>query len=555
MRRWNGWGDTSVEMPLNQAALHFLAERLGSGHPAGEVTLESVSPKVTNSRLPAHPLVKTDAGARIIASLGQSLPDWLRMKYGEIGPVPDAVATPTSGEQVRQLLDYANAQQAVVIPYGGGTSVVGHLACPQGEKPVLCIDLSQLNQLTQLNPESRLATFGAGVVGPKLEEQLKAKGYTLGHFPQSFEYSTLGGWVVTRSSGQQSRKYGRIEQLFAGGKLEAPVGTIDIPTFPASSAGPDLREMIMGSEGRLGILTEATVRVTPLAEHESFHALFFPTWSAAEAAARELAQSTLPLSMLRLSNAVETETNLILAGHAKLIAWLNRYLGWRGCNEGKCLLMIGVTGPLVECRHALRSTRAISSKYGGVYIGTKLGDRWAQNRFRGPYLRNTLWQHGYAVDTVETAADWPRITPLMQAMEAAAHAAFAQHGEKVHAFTHLSHLYPQGSSVYSTFVYRVAPGGYAENLQRWKTFKQAVSEAIVKGGGTISHQHGVGKDHAPYLAAEKGPLGIGAIQTLAHYFDPQGMMNPGKLLGSVDVRFADRVSPGNGLEQGAERDA
>jgi alkyldihydroxyacetonephosphate synthase len=392
------------------------------------------------------------------------------------------------------------------------------------------MNLGRMTRLLHLDKRSQLATLQAGVAGPMLEAQLRAQGYTLGHFPQSFEYSTLGGWVVTRSSGQQSLRYGRIEQLFAGGRLETPVGRLDISTVPASSAGPDLREIVMGSEGRFGVLTEATVRVTPVAEHESFHAIFFPDWASAEAAVRSLVQRKLPLSMLRLSNTVETETNLTLAGHASLIAWLERFLGWRGCGTGKCLLMLGVTGDKRTAAYALAEARRHCRGYGAVYIGTAMGNKWRDNRFKGPYLRNTLWAHGYAADTIETAVDWPRVTSLMQAMEQAAHDAFAEFGERVHAFTHLSHLYPQGSSIYSTFVYRIAPGGFAPNLERWQRYKARVSAAIVDHGGTISHQHGVGRDHAPYLADEKGPLGMATLASLSQHFDPNRIMNPGKLL-------------------------
>ncbi|WP_296449272.1 FAD-binding oxidoreductase, partial [Rhodoferax sp. UBA5149] len=360
--------------------------------------------------------------------------------------------------------------------------------------------------------------------------QLRAHGYTLGHFPQSFEYSTVGGWVVTRSSGQQSLRYGRIEQLFAGGKMESPVGTLTMPTVPAASAGPDLRELVMGSEGRFGILTEATVRVSPLPEHESFHALFFPDWDAAEAAVRALVQRKLPLSMLRLSNAIETETNLTLAGHARLIGWLQRYLSWRGCGEGKCMLMLGVTADTRTARHALREARRLLATYGAVYIGRAMGNKWVANRFKGPYLRNTLWEQGYSADTIETAVDWPQVKHLMLAMEQAARDVFAPYGERVHAFTHLSHLYPQGSSIYSQFVWATAPGGFAPNFERWQRLKAAVATAIAAHGGTVSHQHGVGRDHAAHLADEKGPLGMATLAELCRHFDPKKIMNPGKLL-------------------------
>lgn len=530
MRRWNGWGDDATAMNLGEGARAMLAERLGPGHPAQDARREDLLARIPPSRLPEHPLIDRSPEARLPAAWGESYADWIRKRLGHLPPVPDGVAFVESGEQVRELLDMAHAQRWVVIPFAGGTSVSGHLDCPAGERPVLSIHLGRLNRLLHLDKTSQLATFGAGTPGPLVESQLRAQGYTLGHFPQSFEYSTVGGWVVTRSSGQQSLRYGRIEQLFAGGRMETPAGTLNLPTLPASSAGPDLREIVLGSEGRLGVLTEATVRVSPLPGHESFHALFLPGWDAAEAAVRALVQERLPLSMLRLSNGIETETNLRLAGHERQIALLERYLGWRGCGQGKCLLTLGVTAAPATARHALRAARKLLARHGAVYIGPALGSKWAANRFKGPYLRNTLWELGYSVDTIETAVDWPQVKPLMLAMEQAARDAFAPFGTPVHAFTHLSHLYPQGSSIYAQYVWPTAPGGFAPNFARWQALKKAVAAQIAAHGGTVSHQHGVGRDHAAHLAQEKGPLGMATLAGLCRQFDPHGIMNPGKLL-------------------------
>ena len=531
MRRWNGWGDAATSMSLGEAALAMMTERLGPGRIEVDATRDSLVAQIPASRLQsAHPLIQTDADNRFSMALGESYADWIRKRFGALPPVPDGVAFVESAEQVHELLDLAQTHNWIVIPFAGGTSVAGHLDCPLSERPVLSVNLSRMNRLLHLDKRSQLATFGAGTPGPLVEAQLRAHGYTLGHIPQSFEYSTVGGWVVTRSSGQQSLRYGRFEQLFAGGRLETPVGTLSIPTLPAASAGPDLRELVLGSEGRFGILTEATLRVSPLPAHESFHALFFPHWDAAESAVRELVQKKLPLSMLRLSNGIETETNLTLAGHARLIGWLQRYLSLCGCGEGKCMLMLGVTGNKRSARQALREARQLMSCHGAVYIGRAMGSKWVANRFKGPYLRNTLWEHGYSVDTIETAVDWPQVRTLMLAMEQTSRDVFAQYGERVHAFTHLSHVYAQGSSIYSQFVWATAAGGFAPNFERWQRLKSAVAATIAAHGGTVSHQHGVGRDHAAHLPDEKGPLGMATLAQLCHHFDPKKIMNPGKLL-------------------------
>jgi alkyldihydroxyacetonephosphate synthase len=528
MRRWNGWGDDTIDMTIGEGALRFLAERLGPGMGPVDAAFGAVCASLAPSRLPPHPLVDTAPEVRLTHALGQSLPDWLRLRYGRVEAAPDGVAFPESADEVRALLRFARETGAAVVPYGGGTSVCGHLDAAPG-RPTLSVDMRRLRALTSLDRESLLATFGAGVAGPDLEAQLRAHGYTLGHFPQSFEYSTLGGWVVTRSSGQQSLRYGRIEQLFAGGSMETPQGTLHLPTFPASAAGPDLRELVLGSEGRLGILLDATVRISPLPDFEAFHAVFLPDWERAELAVRAIVQARLGLSMLRLSNPVETATMLTLAGHERQVALLETLLRLRGAGKDKCMLLVGASGAKAQARAALAAALKIARRHGGVHAGRGLGERWKRNRFRNVYLRNAAWERGYAIDTVETALDWPRVTSAMREVAAAAAQALAADGEQVHAYTHLSHLYAQGASVYTTFIWRLA-GDFDADLARWRRLKTAVSDAIVASGGTISHQHGVGTDHAPWLRHEKGQLGMDALRALFRQFDPDGCMNPGKLL-------------------------
>ncbi len=314
----------------------------------------------------------------------------MALRSGRIAAFPDGVAYPLSTGDVAKLLDYAARVDARVIPYGGGTSVVGHINPEPGERPVLTINMRRMNQLARLDSISQLATFGAGVAGPELEAQLRARGFTLGHYPQSFEFSTLGGWVATRSSGQQSLGYGRIENLFAGGTLLAPAGEMRLPPFPASAAGPDLRQIVLGSEGRLGILTEATVRVSPLPEHEEFHAIFFPDFINGTTAVRRIVQARLSLSLLRLSTPVETRTTLALAGHERLIGLLETMLGVRGVGDGKCMLLCGFTGQSKTVRDARQATLEIAREHGGVSVGRRFGEQWIEGRFRTPYLRNTL---------------------------------------------------------------------------------------------------------------------------------------------------------------------
>lgn len=531
MRRWNGWGDDTIDYPLSPRALAFLQESVGRASPPRDATPEAVLTTMPASRLPAGPggeMIRMETGDRLRHARGQSLPDWVALRSGRIRAFPDGVAYPASPSEVARLLSYAAQVEARVIPYGGGTSVVGHINPEPGDRPVLTIDMRRMNRLLRLDSVSQLATFGAGVAGPELEAQLRARGFTLGHFPQSFEFSTLGGWVVTRSSGQQSLGYGRIENLFAGGTLFAPAGEMRLPPFPASAAGPDLRQLVLGSEGRLGILTEATVRISPLPEHEEFHAFFFPDFAGGLTATRRIAQERLPLSLLRLSTPMETRTTLALAGHERVIGLLETMLSVRGIGDDKCMLLCGFTGRSGHVRDARSTVIDITKEHGGVHVGRRFGDQWIEGRFRTPYLRNTLWELGYAVDTLETATTWELVPRMVERIELALSTALTG-GERVHIFTHLSHVYPQGASIYTTYLFRIAAEP-DDTLARWAALKGAASQAILKGGGTISHQHGVGRDHAPYIEAEKGKLGIAALAEVIARFDPDGRMNPGVLI-------------------------
>lgn len=530
MKRWNGWGDEQTTYPLPDKAAAFLTDLVGSATPPQDAAFPDVVAAVPASRLPHHPLVNIDGDVRLAHACGQSLPDWVALRSGRIPAFPDGVAFPTIDAEVVDLIRYAKYSDVKLIPYGGGTSVVGHINPQPGDAPVLTVNMQRLNNLRHFEATSQLATFGAGATGPDIEAQLRAHGYTLGHYPQSFELSTLGGWVVTRSSGQQSLGYGRIEDLFAGGTIETPAGKWELLSHPASAAGPDLRQLVLGSEGRLGILTEATVRATPMPEDEEFHAVFFPNFALGQTAVRHIVQAKIPLSMLRLSTATETTTTLALAGHERLIGGMETVLSLRGVKEEKCMLLFGATGSKALVKMARNAALDIAKQQHGVSVaGQTFGKQWAKSRFHTPYLRNTLWEMGYAIDTLETAVSWHKIDKTLADIEAALRPGLAEWDERVHVFTHLSHMYPQGASIYTTYLFRLAADP-DETLRRWQTLKDAASATIVANGGTISHQHGIGTDHARYLPAEKGKLGMALLQNVVRQFDPDGMMNPGKLI-------------------------
>jgi alkyldihydroxyacetonephosphate synthase len=530
-RRWNGWGyiDGEYSHAPSPAAQAMAQQRLGTSSALPAASLSDLMAQVPASRLPAHALVDTSNETRVRHSRGQSLPDLLQLRAGQVPVFPDGVAFPKNDDDVRELFSYAKTHDLVLIPYGGGTSVVGHINVQAGERPVLTVSLAGFDQLYALDRDSQIATLGAGLAGPQLEALLKAEGYTLGHFPQSWELSTVGGWVASRSSGQQSLRYGRIEKMFAGGTMLTPDGELEIPTFPGTSAGTDLREVMLGSEGRMGIITRVKMRVMPLPEQEDFYGVFFPDWASGLAASRAMAQALLPLSMMRLSNAEETTSHLTLGGNARAIGILEKYLSLRGVGENKVMFTFGTTGSRKSCSFALAQCKKACREHGGVFIGKLIGKAWEHSRFRSPYLRDGFLDLGYAIDTMETAVDWSSTTETMQAIEKAIHDAAAGFGEKAQVFTHLSHFYPQGSSVYTTYMYRVGED-QNEAMQRWQALKHAGAQAIVDSGGTISHQHGVGEDHKQYLGAEKGELGLETIRALCRHFDTDQRMNPGKLV-------------------------
>lgn len=531
MRRWNSWGFTGIEYPISSTIRRELIAQIGQGKSLPEATLQEVIAKVPESRLPVplNRFITTNPETRIRYSCGQSVPDWIAMRSGKFPAFPDGVAFPETSAHVRELLDWAQTHQIKIIPYGGGTSVVGHVTVQPMERPVLTISLEHLNSFLEFDKISQLARFGAGICGPDLEAQLFRLGFILGHYPQSFELSTLGGWIASRSKGQESQRYGGIENLFVGGRIETFAGSLEIPPSPSSAAGPDLREIVLGSEGRFGIITEAVVRISPKPDIEQYYGCFFPDWNAGIETLRELTQSGLGFSLLRLSNAKETDIQLKLSGSPLLVWGLEAWLKLNKIREGKCLLLIGFTGTKSEVKYAKAHAFHLIKRRRGVVTGRAIGEKWKKHRFYTAYLRESLWRLGYIVDTLETACNWSEIDALVGRIESKLEQALHHENERVLAFSHLSHTYAQGSSIYTTYLFRQGKTP-EESLSRWKQLKKAASQAIVSAGCTITHQHGIGIDHKPYLEAEKGAVGMGALRTLCNYFDPQHLLNPGKLI-------------------------
>jgi alkyldihydroxyacetonephosphate synthase len=535
MQRWNGWGDEKINYPVPGNAKGYLAEILGGEQHLPDASLDSVINKIPGSQFKKIDFISTDPVDRIVHSCGQSLPDWINLRSGHIPRFTDGVVYPNSEGEIKKAIDFAVENDFTLIPYGGGTSVVGHINPPPTETPAITLDLACLNRMLDIDRSSQLATFEAGIKGPDLESALNQVGYTLGHFPQSFEYSTLGGWIATRSCGQQSYHYGRIEDLFRGGKFITPLGDIGLPPFPASAAGPDLKQIILGSEGRLGIISQAIVQIQPLPQYEEFYGIFFRDWEEGMNAVKEIAQSGIQLSMLRLSDPRETETTLILSGKENLLPYANFGLSKLGYGEQRCLLIMGVTGDKSSASQARSAAIRVCRKFRGLYTGNYVGKSWRKSRFLAPYLRNTLWEAGYALDTLETAVPWDKVNQLKNSIIKSITQASENDNQRVLVFGHISHVYHTGASIYITYLFRRSADPQ-ETLERWQGMKDAASKTIVGQGGTISHQHGIGQDHAEYLSTEIGNLGVQLLRNISNFFDPQAVLNPQKPFNSTQFK-------------------
>jgi len=402
---------------------------------------------------------------------------------------------------------------------------------------VVTLDLSGMDRVGEIDTVSETATAEAGIYGVALEKLLHAKGVTLGHFPQSFEFSTLGGWIAHRGAGQQSHRYGKAEDWLLAARVATPKGILTTKVFPASAAGPRLTDLIVGSEGAFGIVTEATVRLHKWPEQSDYRGYLFRDYASGIAALREAAQDEIPIAMLRLSDAEETGFYRAFGNAGKPKNLSNRladaYLDARKFDKRACALIVGYEGRASEVISSRRRFGAVAKKLGALSLGNGPGQRWYEGRFHGPYLRDPLMDRGVGVDTLETAASWSKLDALYAAVRTALETAIRETAPMPDArgivTCHVSHVYPSGASLYFTYIF---PRALDREIAQWQTIKKAASDAIAANGGTISHHHGVGEDHLPWMAAEKGALGIEVLRAIKHTLDPNSILNPGKLIPS-----------------------
>jgi alkyldihydroxyacetonephosphate synthase len=530
--RWWGWGDSSQRFELPPAAVSAIREELGvePGDASEPVALESVRlpearPIPEAVRAAAGPdAVLTGLEDRVRRAAGRSYPDLIRLRTGRLENAPDAVIVPEDGRQVAAVLAACAEAGVAVVPFGGGSSVVGGIEAIRGEHDaVVSLDLARLRS-AQVDRTSLTARLGPGLRGPEAEATLGEQGVTLGHFPQSFEQATIGGFAATRSAGQASSGYGRFDEMVTAIELTTPTAAMRTLEIPHTAAGPSLRELVLGSEGTLGVITEVSCRVRPAPEHRRYEGWMAADWASGVGLVRELAQQDEMPDILRLSDEEETRVSLDLSGAAGLQKRaLDAYLSLRR-RRGGCLVICGWEGEA----EAVRRRRSLASRrlraHGAVPLGASAGSAWERSRYRGPYLRDELMGLGVLVETLETAHTWSRLGELYQAVGGALKDAL---GPASIVYCHLSHAYPDGASLYFTFLSRARRG---EELEQWREAKTAACEAIVSCEGTITHHHAVGRDHAPYMEAEVGETGLVALGAVKERLDPAGVMNPGKLV-------------------------
>ena len=527
VRRWNGWGLAAERFVVPHAAREWLTAHLGHGEPLVAVEESAIvvpAPRPL-SELPAP--TRSDAATRLRHACGQSLPDLVALRTGRIAAFPDAVCAPGSAEAVARVLQVAAAEGVVVVPRGGGTSVVGGVTVRAAGRPTVVVSLEALRGLGSLDVPSLLATFGAGTLGPEVENALGAHGLRLGHEPQSFEFSTVGGWVATRSAGQRSTGIGKIDDLVAGLEVATATGLWRLPAQPASAAGPEVRRLLIGSEGRFGVITSATLRLRPLPETEDGEVVLLPSWSAGTEVCRALLQRGVPVEVLRLSDPGETAFASATVEMSPLQARVSGWLfGMRRFRRG-CFLLLGWAGGAQDVILARASAARVWRQLDGLSLGRSGWRRWRAERFRHPYLRDELLSLGWGVDTLETAAPWARLGDVYTAVPAAITAAAETVGLKSAVLCHLSHAYRDGASLYFTFFWPLRGGN---EVSDWHALKEAATLALLNSGGTLSHHHGIGTMHAPHLEAEIGRHGTTALDALARAFDPASILNPDVLL-------------------------
>jgi alkyldihydroxyacetonephosphate synthase len=532
-----GWGEPGAGPALPDHVAGLLREWLGVtgavvSAPAALADMRLRDPVVPATlraaleRAVGAEHVRDDRAIRVLRAAGKSYLDLLTVRAGECEDAPDAVVAPAAHEQVDGVLRACAEAGAAVIPFGGGTSVVGGVAPVRGRfETAVSLDLCRLDAVLDVDVRSRRVRAGAGIRLPELDHALAPHGLRLGHLPQSYEWATIGGCAATRSAGQASTGFGRFDELVAAVRCATPAGELATLGAPSSAAGPDLRALVLGSEGTLGAITELVLRVRPVAAEQRYEAWLLRSFDDGSDALRTLAQAEIAPDVARLSDEDETRTTLAFAGDRGLLLRAGGAALRALRYSPGCLLVTGWEGEAAGvARRRAPAARALRPA-GALPLGRHAGEAWRATRFAGPHLRDALLDRGVLVETLETATTWSGLGALRAAVREALERALAATPPVVGC--HVSHLYPDGASLYFTVFARQDADDPAG---QWNAAKRAVSDAIAAAGATITHHHAVGRDHARWLEAEHGPLGIELLRAAKERCDPAGIMNPGKLI-------------------------
>ena len=529
------WGNPDKPVTLSDGAISFLTDRVGPPRRTPAVSRLDivVAPTELDDQTRAQLIsvlgpdgLSVDADTRLAHSGGFSYLDLVERR-GKSPSVPDAVAFPASHEQVQDLIGTCVQLNLAIVPFGGGTSVVGGVRPERGPHAgVIAVSFDNMADVIGIDDVDMTVTVGPGITGPTLERLLGVRGLTLGHFPQSWERATIGGYVATRSSGQASAGYGRSDEMVERLRVATPRGEFRLGRAPGSAAGPDLRQLFIGSEGILGIITEVTMRIRRQPREKRYEGVMFPTYEDGLRAFREMVSRRATADLMRLSDPEETLTNLTMATEGLKATALNRYLKLRKVAGGS-LAIFGWEGNRTQIGSRRDESWRVLRANGAVSLGKQVGNGWEHSRFSGPYLRDTLLDNGYLVETLETATGWNELPHLRDAVTAALKGALDGDGPGPWVMSHLSHVYDTGGSLYVTVV---AKRDNNDPVGQWQAAKVAACDAIVAAGATITHHHAVGRDHAPWLAAEVGDNGIELLRAIKAHLDPDDTLNPGSLL-------------------------
>ncbi len=553
-QKWWGWGYAGVpdfQYSNKPAFAPFVKENIGLDLATAEVVPAPAFADLTvpASRASEEDLtalasivgaanVVTDDELRIVHWAGRSVRDLIRTRKGDFTRVPDAVAYPGTEDEVQRLLALAVERDWVVIPFGGGTSISGSLQAEDAEtRVVVTVDMGRMNRVLDVDEHSLLVRVQAGILGPDLEDALGARGLTMGHLPDSFTYSTLGGWVATRSSGMQSDKYGDIADIVRGLHLARPGGVVTLRDLPSTSTGPSVREMIIGSEGRLGIITEVTIQVHKVAEKREVIAYMFPTWESALLAMHDVARSEAHPVFTRISDAAETAFSLSTVkapttrvkkaaafGQDRLWDYL-RLKGWN--TDAMCISYVCYEGSKDHNENEKKIVKSIVTKGGGIVLGSGPGAMYDQKKFDTPYIRDFLLDRRTVGDVSETAAPWSKLAAVHRDARAAVQRAFDQIGRKGFVMCHMSHSYHSGACLYFTFAFVLGEG---DELAQYDTVKKAIQDSFMASGATLSHHHGVGVEHRPWMAEDLSAEGVLLMEGLLRSADPGHNLNPDKVI-------------------------